>query len=355
MSVVHRFVFDANLFNGTATEALDVIDFTWSMDMDRVPAIQGTMTVDDPGDTIWNQMDPRPRDPGAVILYKVYRYSSDIGGDETRQDFPPNPGIGGKLWITSATRNLTMGTITLELESGESKLEEYRNSTTAALATGAGSVRALIDYVLNAAGEPSLYSYDSVVSSTTLPAGTRRDWEPGDTGNDVIEPELDAINCRLWFTPIGLWTAGSRNTPPPSPTSTVNLKDGSNGTVIEATHGRTREGEFYDSSLIRYQYTPAGGTETIAYYASSSTGAPRAKTRFTTVERPRPSNDPTDAQAARDKKRGENVVVTCAIALDVWPGATLNLTVGGRTYTGLSIRAVTYNPADGTMEIGAQT
>lgn len=354
----------------TGYETIHVESFEPSVDIDRVPYCAATLTIARPSDDAWAAMDSRTDDRPRVF-FRVYQKAYDDDGAEVTV-FPlpyMSDGTGnqtGELIIRRAQRNWPSGSVTLDLVGREIMLEDKRRVAGTTINTAATTVSGLIGWSLTDIFGGFSLSADAIVSSTAIPAGDRRLMLQGETHSQLIEPELQAIGCRLFDLWGRTWHAKLRDNAPTyigAPT-TVEL-----GTFVTDSYDTLPAdvdpivtgldevvesgGDWADGVLVKGSYTDAGGTR-IEWYQASGAGA-NTRARVINVERAAPSSNMADEIVARTVIRGHNIEVTARNRFDVLPGMDLVVHVrGGGTLTG-SIRAVAWDTESGLMRIRAQS
>lgn len=351
------FEYEAWLFTDD-WEELDVSSITPSMDVDRLTVCEATMVLASVTDEQWAALDPRNQGLGFQrVSFTVRQY--DMTGTQIGQ--VPPVGLPGEnradLWIRTVRRNIIGGEVTVTLAGGESILNERRRNSGGSIDTAATYVGGLVLYSLYDTFGGAVTSFDSIVNTTNIPAGDRRMFNPGETHLDLLRPELDAIGCRLVDFWGKRWIAGTRDSSGLIKLGTYTQDDGLpadvDGIVSEASEVVTRDGDWADGVLVKYDNTDNGGAVTW----SISGGGTNTKGLFLTFERAAPGAGaaPANAIAARALTRGHDYDIEAACSLDVVAGTDLELWTRAGTTTGLTIRAVEWRPHEGTMTIRAQT
>lgn len=352
------------LFDGAE---LDVMGIIPSMDTDRNAFVQAIITVRSVTPAQWTALDPRKTaTPTVSIHMRQYDPSGNMIGEL------PKPPIGaspyGVLRVRTIRRDRKTGHVTITAASGETMMEDKKRISPNTLdITTATTVAALVNYALTDVGLTGLaYSYDTIVGSTSIPSGDRRLMMQGESFIDLILPELQAIDCRLYDYWGRMAYAGNRNTPPTyigAPTThklaTYTQAEGApadaDPIVWEADETVTREGDWADGVLIEYHYEhPIAGAIT-AYHASGS--GVNTKGRKLTWDRARPADNAADKVVTRTKIRGAEFTITARARLDVIPGQSLTVYFrDGTSITG-NIRSVEWNltPGDGSMTVRAES
>ncbi|GAB3118424.1 hypothetical protein [Glaciibacter psychrotolerans] len=337
--------------------SLAVLEFTPSLDMDRVPYLTYTVVIEHPGATLYAALDPR-RAPAPFFVFKTRQTITDTATGTVLTDSFPRAGsestLNGKAWITDVEENILSGRVTITASSGEVLLESKRRLATAALDTGATTVFALAQYAVADTGQV-LAVTDAIVSSTALPAGERRQWRPGDTAAQLCEAELAAIDCRLYGDEYGSFITSKRSSSPgPGIIGSKTFSDGENGQLFSARETRSRRGDWADGVLVKFTYTNAAGAQVTELQRSGSGSHTRGI--VTTEPRPAPAANLADKQVARAKQRGRTLTLTAQIDLYCYPGYALKLSIDGvtrpQTYT---IRTVEWSFHTGVMTVTATT
>jgi hypothetical protein len=340
-------------------EELDVESIVPSMDVDRMTFCEAVVTVANVTNEQWAWIDPR-QTGGATytrqlhIQVKQFDMAGALLGQIPAQHLIPDEKAA--LWIRSATRDRITGRTTINVAGGESILNERRRNSAVSTDTGATTVSALIFWsLLDTFGTATLDSAP-IVLSTALPAGDRRKMNPGETHIELIRPELDAINCRLYDVWGLVWSAQVRATSGTTiKLATYTQEEGApsdaDGIVSSLFETVSRDGDWADGVLIKYDNTDNGGT---VNWAVSSSGN-NTKSLYLTFNRAAPTGPVAQDMETRARARGLDYIIEARCRLDVLPGRPLEVHLRDEVLTGLTIRSVEWHPLEGTMNIRAQT
>lgn len=370
-------VYTAQLWNDYTHdfEDLDVEDIVVSQDIDRVDYCEATIILASVTPDQWVSMDPR--EDASVpyysrqVTFQIQQYDVD---DNLLGQVPPVdvfPGFNtAKLYIRTVERDRITGRVTMRLAGGESFLAERRRLSGAGVDTGATTVGELVTYSLFDTFGAAVTSYDGIVNSTAIPAGDRRMFNPGESHIDLIRPELDAINCRLYDVWGNVWRAMVRGTSGDTiKLATFTQQDTSeswpsgapadvDGIVSSITETVSRDGDWADGVLIKYDNTDNGGTVS---WSRSSAGV-NTRGLYLTFNRAAPAGGDTPAEdmETRTRRRGADYIIEARCRLDVVPGRPLDIYLrnapdGAEIINDLTIRSVEWRPREGTMTVRAQT
>lgn len=368
-----RYAVEAAVYDPTtaAEIPLNVRNIVPSMDMDRVPFCMATVTVTDVDDYTWSVLNPQ-----------VVRSTSRVGrlsfqleqqaltgvrlGSVPDVDYTTTAAV---MQLRTVSRDFISGDVEIRVAGSESMMDDKRRNSGTTLNTGATTVQSLVSYSLNdviGAGAYSL-SADATVAGTAIPAGDRRLMLPGESHSDLIEPELAAINSRLYDYWGFFFFAGSRDTPPNYKDSTEPilirlaaytdaegyLPADVDPCVLSVTETVTRDGDWADGILVKGDYEDGAGTRVIWYQASG--GGANTKGRVVPQNRAQPSANIAEQMVRRSRLRGREFTVTARNRFDVVPGASLQVFLIGGTVLSAIVRAVEWDIESGVMTIRALT
>lgn len=342
---------------------LDVTNIVATQDMDRVPYTSATITVAGMSDEVFEAIDPRNDYEDAPIIFRIRQKADDGTGTPETIDYLPNAvalsGVDSDAWIwpRSIDRNYLTGEVTIVGGGREQLMDDQRRNSTTSFDTGVTDVLEQVQWALNQVFGGYFLTDDPILSATAIPAGDRRIINPGDTYNEFIEPELQAIDCRLYDNWGRSWAAVLRDDAPTytgAPT-TVELAsyEGEPDTdpiVFEADETRTRDTDFADGVIIEFDNTAVGGTVTF----QRSTPAAHTRARYITWNRPAPADDAATAVATRSRIRGREYTIRARIRFDVRPGMALTCYLPNEYLLEGVIRSVEWDIAAGEMTIRAQ-
>lgn len=350
---------------------LDVVNIIPSMDMDRVPYCTATITVVGVDYETVQTLDPRIDNHGTGERGNVLRFRvlENDGDGDFRANLVQDLTSPSTQWAYAVIRAVGYNPVTQEatitVGGRESILDDRIRNSTTTIDTAATSVLNLVYWSLLDTFSSYIVSNDSIVSSTSIPAGDRRLMLQGESHSDLLEPELQAIGCRLYDYWGDGWYANEReNTPRLGLSwgydSTIHLASYSHADgapanadpiIYDATERFDRGGDYADGVLIKFDELESGGSVT---YQRSGTGE-NSRGRVLTWNRARPANNAADQVVARTRIRGRDITITARARLDVSPGQDLVAHFRGGTTIAARIRAVEWDIAAGEMTITAQS
>lgn len=360
LEIYHTYLCDIWNDSEGGYEQLDVESITATMDVDRLALCEAEVVLAAVTDQQWAWIDPRQSGFDFTRKMGIQIKQWDMAGNMLGK-IPSQHTVAdeiARLWIRSATRDRISGRTTVRLAGGESMLEDRRRNSGAPQDTGAATVSQLVQWSLIDTFGSYTLSVAPIVIATTIPAGERRQFYPGESHIDLLRPELDAINCRIFDVWGVSWTVPVREaTGPTIKLATYTQADGApadvDGIITSIDETVSRDGGWADAVLIKYDNTENGGTVT---WSRSSAGV-NTKGLFLTFDRGAPAGGDAPAQEmeARARRRGLDYVIEARCRLDVVAGSPLELHLRDSTITGLTIRSVEWRPVEGTMTIRAQT
>lgn len=360
---------------------LPVENIVASIDLDRVPYCAATLTLGNVTEETWYYLDPRNLDPlagfdmnirfrmrlGNIVdgLPEILQWLGSSGGaDETAYCY---------VHVRNATRDYITGVVTVECAGRESLMDDKKSIRVAPFDTGATTVLELVEYSLTEVFGGYALSNDTIVGSTSIPAGDRRETLPGESHSELIEPELSAINCRLYDYWGKQWHAGDRDTAPnfaSDPTemelSTYTHAEGLPGIidadpiVFSLTENLSRETGWADGVLVRFDMLDSGGT--VQYQVDAGAGA-NTLGFVASWKRPKPTDNAADQIKTRTEIRGQSFEVEARARFDIYPSVNLIVHPRGVLDIGLpvarhltgSVRSIEWDGAAATMRITAQS
>jgi hypothetical protein len=183
---------------------------------------------------------------------------------------------------------------------------------------------------------------------TSIPAGTRRDFNSGDSALDLIRSELDAVDERLydrwgfsWFTEARDFSGNSLVSLATAP----NLDPDADPVVIDMSEVRSRDGRWADGVGVRFE---VGGTAQWAGTGTSTKGI------LIDRNRPEPGANAATPIRARSMKRGRDLEITATARLDVTSRRPIIVWTPD-TFAEGTIRSVEFSFPEGTMTIRMQS
>jgi len=324
-----------------------------SEDMDRDNFGEVTLTLDWLDEATINALDPRTINmnlPGPVRFW-VRQY--DLNSPEPVSYLPSLQTLTepGYLYPRVIDRDYVSRTVTLTLTTGELFLDEKIRLAAGAIDTGRTSVGALVDYALSQVFASPVSSHASIVNSTAIPIGDRRNLYSRDSFMDLIRSELDSINCRLYDLWGFLFRAEDRDTVAGDPVALSTSGELSGDPIVYTLHEvRTRDGRWADGVAVVFDMTDAGGTIT-AQFAGTGTST---KGIVISRDRPAPSGNAAANIRARSMVRGKDLQVTARARLDVRTRRNVTVYTKAGSATGM-IRGVEYTFPEGEMQLRVQS
>lgn len=355
---------EATVFGVTGTYNLDVTNITPSMDMDRSPYCQVTLELEGVTEEIHAALDPLTSPTIGNGQLRLTVWCEDAAGNALSwvgRDFFDSSPAPVRVWIQRVEWDRVSGRATVVCANDESRLMDKRRIAVGTIDTGATTVYELVYWALIDVFGGFVLGADPAASATPIPAGDRRLMQPGETFMELLVPELQAIDYRLYDHWGRGWSLYQRehtpkwvNAPLEVQLATHEHREGapdfSDPIVFGVTERTTRQGDFADGVLVRYDMTQYGGTVT----TQRSGNGVNTKGRVVTYQRPAPSANAADSIVQRTRIRGRDIEVTARARFDVLPGMTARI----YTRTGVprgSIRAVEWDGAAGTMTLRIQS
>jgi hypothetical protein len=335
-----------------ADYTLPVTSATLSEDMDRDNFGEVTLTMGWLDEDVFDALDPRYVNvnlPGQVRV-QVQQIAFDQGSPSAyfpTAGFPPPP--AASLFPRGLTRDYVSRTVTLTATTGELFMDEKLRLASGALNTGMTTLKALIEYAVGVAF-PSVSSVTTTPTDlvTSIPAGTRRDFNSGDSALDLIRSELDAVDERLydrwgfsWFTEARDFSGNSLVSLATAP----NLDPDADPVVIDMSEVRSRDGRWADGVGVRFE---VGGTAQWAGTGTSTKGI------LIDRNRPEPGANAATPIRARSMKRGRDLEITATARLDVTSRRPIIVWTPD-TFAEGTIRSVEFSFPEGTMTIRMQS
>lgn len=325
-------------------------------DIDAQTFASATLTLGPVTDELWAQLDPRD---GVTVAFKSTQY--DMAGNVLGALPTVDSGNDvAELWLRSARRDHITGEVTLELAGGESMLDDKKRISGNTINTGATTVSELVYWSLLDVFGSLVIIEDVPVLTTSIPAGDRRLMVQGESHAELLQPELDAINCRLidaWGRTWGAYVRSATYGTPLKLATYDGAPSDADPCVTELTEELSRDGEWADGVLI--EYTPPGSAAST--WQRSGAGA---NTRGMVIRRDRaaPGGNAANQIVNRTQIRGYDLQVTARLryegvafaTTDYTRPQTLQVYTPDRTLTG-RIRSVQWDTLNGLMTIRAQT
>lgn len=343
-------------------DPLDVKSATISVDADRINFTEATLVCALPPEEVIDVIDPRAQDGllGAPIEFRIRQF--DASDDTQIGNLPPDSVIGGndwgELWTRSVEPNYMTGECIIRLASGESMMSDKLSISAGDVDTGATTVEELVEYCLfNVFGGAS-YTIAAIVSATNIPAGDRRLRLIGNDMLSTCRNELDAINCRLSDYFGRLWKAEERHVSSATvwEFSTFTQDEGApagfDPIVTEFTRTITRDGDWADGVLAKFDWTSAAGTRTVGYHRTGA--GVNTKGFMKTYNRPKPAANTADQLLSRTVIRGDDITITARNRFDILPYEQVHLYHRNGALAG-NIRSIEWNTDTGLMTVRAQT
>lgn len=332
-----------------------------SMDRDRIPYVMATLECDYISDEMAIALDPRAYDPLVEypprLIWSIRQWAYDIDGDAYEVGrLPADYTIDPRAYMhtRTVTRDAVERTTRIECAGGELLMLDKKRISGAPLDTGATTVTDLVEWsLLDVFGVYTVTSA-GISDSTVIPAGDRRNHNPEESHIDLVQPELDAIDCRL----IGFWKEGSWEiVERTQDTGTVKLGtyiDGLPSDVDPIVYGfvetASRDGDWYDGILVKYDTTEFGGA--ITYQRNA--GGDNTRGRVFTRNRSEPADNGAEIIVSRTRLRGYDFDLTARARFDIDAFRTLevHLPDGIRS---IRVRSIEWDVEASEMRIRAQS
>lgn len=341
----------AELYPYSTGQSFDLKDLvrevSVSFDMDRIPFTSLRVTLNDPGNAVWQNMDPRNVD-------WIFSFVAEQVDESGAAVLPTLRCIYQR--ILRVRRDYLERTIVLECGGWETQLQERIRLAETPLTTGGANLEqrifsALADVRTQVPAMDGSYIASVAVAGWLIPAGDRRLMMPGETFWQFLDREINPAGWRMRSDEGGNWiidTADTVRLPVTHPSSLALTVTGPNATVYEFTETRDRTGDYADGVIMRFDWI-SGTTRNTAYRRSGS--GLNTKGQQINVAAPVPGGNPADNVAARAARRGREFVTRAFLNPAAFPGQDLSVTVPNHdgTFTAYTsqIRAVEYN-----LEIG---
>jgi hypothetical protein len=319
-------------------------------DVRRVPYIMATIEMQTPDDAVIARLDPRQsRHP--IINWNIQQHERPSAGAALSYATSAPMGYGadvaGKLYVRSLVVDEVSGITTLRAVSGEVITEDKHNIATVAHPTTADNVEKLVRFAVEDAG--GLLTYvDPSAAATALPTGDRRIWMQGESLSQLYEPELAALDLRLFMDEVGEFHVRPFTLPPTWATPASVLEDGDDGTIQSFRSSIDRD-DWFDATLVKADYDDSTGTRVTDMQIYPSTGANR-KGSVTSIDRPIPSSTYAQSVVERAEDRSDRVEIVAQLDFAHRPGRSIDVTVRGNSAT-IHPEVVTYNPDAGTLQV----
>lgn len=337
---------------------LPVEEVRASADWDRTPLIIAEIITGPVDGATWAALDPRR---GARVRGRIRQL--DMAGTELGalpwSPYPPG-GLPMILQVRTVTRDHVTGKITIRAAGRESLLADKRRISGDPVDTGAATVYSLTLWSLYDVFGGAAFIADPATSEP-IPAGERRLMNPGESHEDLLLPELDAIGCRILDGWGRTWSVTKRDAVEPTGLTLSTYAEGANPdadpAVVAATETISRDDTWADGILMKYQ--PPGGDIT---YQRSGAGV-NTRGLVVTRDRAAPAGNVADEVAGRAVARGYDVEVTARIRFDLTLGKYNNPTPQqividtpeDDSAIVATIRAVEWDTDTGLMTIRANT
>lgn len=354
----------AEVDTGTVWLPLDVSNIVPSMDMDRSPFCQVTLTLQNVTETVWAALDPRAEHALGFGPLRFKAWCEDVDGNLLswvgRWGGDTSP-WWLYVWIQTADRDLITGEATVVCADDESRLNDKRRIATGGIDTGATTLSGLVMWALLDVFGGVTTTADPLALTTAIPAGDRRVMQPGETFTELIMPELQAIDYRTYNYWGRIWAIYQREHTPKwtgaSPTVELATYEHDEGApaftdpiVFAMTEQISRTGDWANGVLVRYDMTSYGGAVTV----QRSGDGVHTKGRVITYQRPAPAGHAADTIVQRTRIRGRELTVEARARFDVVPGQTVSIYTRDSRPAG-SLRSVEWDCAKGTMTLTIQT
>jgi hypothetical protein len=350
--------YTASIVYGGGSDALDVDSITFSADQDRVNWAVATVTLAACDAIQWAALDPRIAPGGTAGQQVAFSVTQKTTAGVTIAS------LAASLYVRSVSRDYMGGPVTIQLAGPESMMQDkLLLYPVTGFDTGAATVYDLVIYaLLEVFGSYSLNS-EAIVQDTTIDSFERRLHNCGESFIDVLKPELDAINCRLYSEWGTSWHVGARNAQTgrtvrlAAYTQPEGAPEDADPIVYSVVENVSRDGDWADGVVTKYDTTStlgAGGTVSFNRYPQPGQNT---KGLMLTFDRANPGGEPAKGIQSRTVTRGYDLTITARARLDIDPGDAVEVVLRDRVLTG-NIRAIEWSfPSGGelTMTIRAQS
>lgn len=332
---------------------LPVISCNVSEDMDRDNFGEVSFELGWLDEATFDALDPRDVNtslPGQ-IRFQILQYNFNDGYGlhfpVNGASFPTYP--AASLFPRSLERDYISRTVRLTATTGELFMDEKLRLASGALNTGMTTLKALIEYAVGVAF-PAVSSVTTTPTDlvTSIPAGTRRDFNSGDSALDLIRSELDAVDERLydgwglgWFTEARDYSGSATISLATAP----DLDPDADPIVTELTEVRSRDGRWADGVGVRFE---VGGTAQWAGTGTSTKGI------LIDRNRPEPGANAATPIRARSMKRGRDLDIVARADITVTSRRPIIVWTPD-TYIEGTIRSVEYSFPEGLMRVRLQS
>jgi hypothetical protein len=334
---------------------LPVYNIRASMDRDRITYCLATIECGWIDDATFAALDPRL---GKRVVWNVEQFDVSTG---TRVGYLPNRATSGtpvkaNMWVRDVVRDPLNGTTVIELAGGESMLVDKIFLEVDPIDTESSTVQELVWWSLDDVFSSYSITFDSIVAATDIPVGGRTHLQPGQDHMQLVQSELDAINCRL-LDEWGIeWYAESRaDIDATIDLATATGVTGADPIVYEYTEHISRNGEWYDGVLIHFDMRDSDGGE--IWQRSSTGGIEGANTRGLWITRKQnaPEDNGAEWMQDRTRQRGYDLNITARARFDFGAQWAIDINLPGPQVRSGNIRSIQWNTADSTMVIRAQS
>lgn len=330
-------------------EPIPVTNIIASQDRDRNVFCEAVLETYYLDDSLFAALDPRA---GARVNWRVEQ-QNESGTQISEMPFSLTfPGQEASMYVREVSRDPLNNTGRIRLAGGESMLmDKIRNAgTTLPIPGPPTTVAALVGWSIGDVIGSYTISNAAITISTALPAGNRRLMFPEETHMDLLKPELDAIDCRLfdfwgiqWFTRVRSAASGTMEL------ATYEGFGGADPIVFEYTERMSRDGDWADGVLVKYDTTSTGGAVT---YQASGLGV-NTKGVNISFDRVAPGSNSANVIVERTKTRGYDLEVTARIRFDLDAYYALEVYHPAGSIEA-RVRSIEWNIGEGVMRIRAQ-
>lgn len=343
---------------GGGYRSVKVLDMTASADMDRVPYTSATVRIAPVDADTWGALNPTKTDGPASFEFVIAQHEQ-VSPDTfallatipaRRPSFSPV----ARMVIRRLSRNRLTGEITLTVAGRETLMDDKKRISTSATNTGATTVGELVYWSLyDVFGSVSM---DGIAPSNAIPAGDRRFMLPGESHSQLIEPELDAIDMRLWDYWGWAWSIDDRANPPRDSALPAILEyatfpgvSGADPIITNIEEAFDRDGDWSDAVMLKGSYTDGAGTRH-EWTQIPSGGGVNTKGKVVTRERPLIPGL-ADRYTFRSKFRGAVYEVTARVDLALSPGQRIRIHTPSEVIGG-GLRKVVVRSVEWTLSTG---
>lgn len=289
---------------------------------------------------------------GGTIASITAAWTGDLLSDISEAYFTPYNTSGVNynyrrsfdLSLRSRTIDPAAATISLELSSDESLLQDYALVDTIPYVPTFFNVRQIASEVLNRIGRVLV---DGTTDGTIAPDAA--EWVPGQTAWEYIQPLAQSVGLRLYSDESRRWYLVEDNAVTPG---LVELE--ATGTIVDASDSISRDDNlWFDAVVITYRWTNDLGETVLAY--DTAQAATFSKVAHFEYESAYPGAGGAQAILDRAQTRGRVNEVSAVSDYRVTPTTACEVTLPDLPIQMGTVSAVTWNYPDDEMTVKTRT